>query len=64
MLFTRSLEVTNFTLRKTQASRLLSSKTISTTIQKRGPSVFWQSCSDGIARKLPCVATHKFRKLT
>ena len=31
---------------------------------KKNLSVPRQSCSDGIARKLPHVATHKFTKLT
>ena len=30
----------------------------------KDPSILRQSCSDGIARKLPGMATHKFRKLT
>ena len=33
-------------------------------LKKKDPSILWQSCSDGIARKSPPVATHKFRKLT
>ena len=31
--------------------------------KKKDLSVPWQSCSDQIARKPPCMATHKFRKL-
>ena len=66
---TRGYKVTlHVHVHKTETSKLFVQLTLNIlkTIQnfKKYPSVPQQSCSDGIARKLPRVATHKSRKLT